>query len=139
MAAPVGGRASVELLSSYEGSCAGEHDDGAAIREVLNRIGDKWSLLVIATLQSGELRFSQLRQHIPGISGRMLTLTLRQLERDGLVDRTAHAEVPPRVEYRLTELGSTLIVLAIGLAEWATANHPTIEASRAAYDRRNGS
>ncbi|MHA7984214.1 winged helix-turn-helix transcriptional regulator [Rathayibacter sp. CAU 1779] len=123
-------------LSSYEHSCAGDESAGRAVRDVLNRIGDKWSLLVVATLRAGRLRFTELRRHIPGISHRMLTLTLRQLERDGLVVRSVYAEVPPRVEYELTELGRTLVELAIALGDWATAHHPAIEASRAAYDAR---
>lgn len=121
-------------LSAYEASCDGDADSGAAVREVLNRIGDKWSLLVIGTLRARRLRFTELRQHIPGISQRMLTLTLRQLERDGLVVRTAYAEVPPRVEYELTGLGGTLVELAVALGDWAMDNRRTIEASRAAYD-----
>lgn len=125
------------VLSSYEDSCAGDQGAGRAIRDVLDRIGDKWSLLVIATLREGRLRFGELREHIPGISQRMLTLTLRQLERDGLIVRTAFAEVPPRVEYELTRLGRTLIELASALGDWATENRPTIEASRAAYDVRH--
>ncbi|WP_394552523.1 winged helix-turn-helix transcriptional regulator [Agromyces sp. MMS24-JH15] len=122
--------------SAYEGSCASSHGDGRGIREVLDRIGDKWSLLVIATLERGRLRFSELQQHIPGVSQRMLTLTLRHLERDGLVTRTVHAEVPPRVEYELTDLGGTLIGPASAFAEWAIAAFPRIEAARAAYDER---
>ncbi|WP_318528824.1 helix-turn-helix domain-containing protein [Microbacterium terricola] len=123
-------------MSSYEGSCSGDAGDGRAIREVLDRIGDKWSLLVIGTLRRERLRFSELQRHIPGVSQRMLTLTLRQLERDGLITRTVHAEVPPRVEYELTELGTTLIQVATALADWATSEYPRIEASRAAYDAR---
>lgn len=123
--------------TGYERSCSGapaggEH--GRAIRDVLDRIGDKWSLLVIGTLGQERRRFTELQRHIPGISQRMLTLTLRQLERDGLVTRTVHAEVPPRVEYELTALGGTLIALAMELADWAITNHPHIETSRAAYD-----
>lgn len=123
--------------TTYERSCEGGPvgtDYGRAIREVLDRIGDKWSLLVVATLRSQRLRFTELQRHIPGISQRMLTLTLRQLERDGLITRTAHAEVPPRVEYELSPLGGTLIQLAMSLADWAIENHPHIEKSRAAYD-----
>lgn len=122
--------------TGYERSCedAPGVDHGRAIRDVLDRVGDKWSLLVVATLRRERLRFTELQRHIPGISQRMLTLTLRQLERDGLITRTVHAEVPPRVEYELTELGGTLIQLAMALADWAIANHPRIEESRAAYD-----
>lgn len=121
-------------FSDYESSCSVDENDGRAIREVLDRVGDKWSLLLIATLQGDRLRFSELLRHIPGISQRMLTLTLRQLERDGLVTRTAHAEVPPRVEYELTDLGGTLILIARTIGDWAMANHPAIEQSRARYD-----
>ncbi|WP_292823466.1 helix-turn-helix domain-containing protein [Microbacterium sp.] len=125
-----------EPRSPYESTCAGERSsgDGRAVREVLDRVGDKWSLLVIVTLQGGRLRFTQLQRHIPGISQRMLTLTLRQLERDGLLVRTAHAEVPPRVEYDLTETGRTLIEPSRALADWAIANHPSIERARERYD-----
>lgn len=120
----------------YESSCSVDDGAGRAIRDVLDRVGDKWSLLLIATLQGDRLRFSELLKHIPGISQRMLTLTLRQLERDGLVSRTVHAEVPPRVEYELTDLGGTLIPIARTIGDWAMANHPAIEESRAAYDAR---
>lgn len=123
--------------TTYERSCKGSpagSDHGRAIREVLDRVGDKWSLLVVSTLRSERLRFTELQRHIPGISQRMLTLTLRQLERDGLLTRTVHAEVPPRVEYELTVLGGTLVLLAMSLADWAIENHPHIEESRAAYD-----
>lgn len=124
--------------SAYEGSCGGGHgpEVGRMIRDVLDRIADKWSLLVIATLQAGRLRFSELQAHIPGVSQRMLTLTLRHLERDGLISRTVYAEVPPRVEYELTETGRTLIAPSTAFAEWAIAHHGDIEASRAAYDAR---
>lgn len=128
--------APAQPLSQYEGSCQSGHDVGGAIRQVLDRIGDKWSLLIIVTLQGGRLRFTELQRHIPGVSQRMLTLTLRNLERDGLVTRTVHAEVPPRVEYQLTAMGATLIEPSLALAEWAIAHQPTIETSRAAYDAR---
>jgi DNA-binding HxlR family transcriptional regulator len=104
--------------------------DGGAVREVLDRIGDKWSLLVIGTLRAGPLRFGELEQAIAGISQRMLTLTLKRLVEDGLVARTAYAEVPPRVEYEVTALGRTLVPLVMALAEWAMANHEQINANR---------
>jgi DNA-binding HxlR family transcriptional regulator len=104
--------------------------DGGAVREVLDRIGDKWSLLVIGTLRAGPLRFGELEEAAAGISQRMLTLTLKHLVEDGLVARTAYAEVPPRVEYELTELGRTLVPLVMALAEWAMANHEQINANR---------
>lgn len=121
--------------SVYEGTCRDRLADAPAIRDVLNRIGDKWSLLVIATLDGGRLRFSELQRHIPGVSQRMLTLTLRHLERDGLVTRTIHAEVPPRVEYELTDIGRTLIPPSIAVATWAVEHYPAIENARAAFDR----
>lgn len=124
-----------EARSSYEGTCRDHGADGAAIRDVLNRVGDKWSLLVIVTLANGRLRFSELQRHIPGVSQRMLTLTLRQLERDGLITRTIHAEVPPRVEYELTAVGRTLLEPSMALANWAVEHYPAIEESRAAFDR----
>lgn len=127
--------AALEPLTGYEGICV-QTEDGRAVRELMDRVGDKWSLLVIGTLSSGRLRFSELHRHIPGISQRMLTLTLRHLERDGLVSRTVHAEVPPRVEYSLTDLGHTLIEPSRALATWAVVNQAAIAAARDAYDRR---
>ncbi|WP_353112650.1 helix-turn-helix domain-containing protein [Microbacterium sp.] len=120
----------------YEHSCEAGPEVGRTIRDVLDRVGDKWSLLVIATLREERMRFSELLRHIPGISQRMLTLTLRQLERDGLITRTAYAEVPPRVEYELTALGGTLVVIARTIGDWAIAHHGEIERSRARYDAR---
>lgn len=104
--------------------------EGGAVREVLDRIGDKWSLLVIGTLRSGPLRFGELETAIGGISQRMLTLTLKNLVEDGLLVRTAYAEVPPRVEYEMTELGRSLVPLVMALAEWAMVNHEQINANR---------
>lgn len=123
-------------VSPYEGMCRGSESDGRAIRDVLDRIADKWSLLVIGALSSGPLRFTELQRHVPGISQRMLTLTVRQLERDGLVTRTVFAEVPPRVTYELTPMGRTLIETSLALAQWAIENYPAIEQSRAAFDQR---
>jgi DNA-binding HxlR family transcriptional regulator len=91
---------------------------------------------VVATLDDGRLRFTELRDRIPGISQRMLTLTLRHLERDGLVSRTVHAEVPPRVEYELTELGRSLVEPAVTLAEWAVEHDPDVGRNQARYDAR---
>lgn len=137
--AHIGGTVTVTGMAEYEQSCEagpGGDDAGRMIRDVLDRVGDKWSLLVVATLRQDRRRFSDLLRHIPGISQRMLTLTLRQLERDGLVVRTAYAEVPPRVEYELTPLGGTLVGIAQTIAQWAIANHPAIEESRARFDAR---
>ena len=106
------------------------------VREVLTRVGDKWSVLVIGMLGDGTRRFTELRRAIEGISQRMLTLTLRQLERDGLVGRTVHPTIPPRVEYALTPLGRTLREPVTALAAWAEAHRPDIEAARRAFDAR---
>jgi DNA-binding HxlR family transcriptional regulator len=116
--------------------CAIRGDLGRTIRSVLDRIGNKWTLLVVATLTDGRMRFTELQRHIPGVSQRMLSLTLRNLERDGLITRTAYAEVPPRVEYELTETGVTLIAPAMALANWAVEHNPGIESRRAEFDAR---
>ncbi|WP_329035062.1 helix-turn-helix transcriptional regulator [Streptomyces sp. NBC_00178] len=120
-----------------EHTCMIRGDGGRTIRAVLDRICDKWTLLVVATLDEGRLRFTELHTRIPGVSQRMLTLTLRNLERDGLVSRTAYAEVPPRVEYALTALGKSLIAPALALAGWAAEHDAEIQASRAAYGARD--
>ena len=105
-----------------------EHAD--FIRQVLDRVGDKWSLLVIASLQGGLLRYTDLQRGIPGISQRMLSRTLAQLHHDGLVTRTAYAEVPPRVEYALTPLGASLNDIVASLIDWAAAHHDEIRQHR---------
>ena len=125
-------------MPRYEHTCMIRGDGGRTVRAVLDRICDKWTLLVVATLDEGLMRFTELQRHVPGISQRMLTLTLRNLERDGLVSRTAHAEVPPRVEYALTDLGRSLIPPALALAGWAVEHDAQIQASRAAYGPRSG-
>jgi DNA-binding HxlR family transcriptional regulator len=123
-------------MSKYEKACSIRGDGGRAIRAILDRIGDKWTLLVVATLHGGRLRFGELQQRIPGISQRMLTRTLRHLERDGLVTRTVFGEVPPRVEYELTSTGQALVEPAVTLAEWAINHNPDIEQSQLDYDAR---
>jgi DNA-binding HxlR family transcriptional regulator len=105
-------------MSQSEHTCMIRGDGGRTIRMILDRICDKWTLLIVATLDHQRLRFTDLQRQIPGISQRMLTLTLRNLERDGLVSRTAYAEVPPRVEYALTPIGRSLIPPALALAGW---------------------
>jgi DNA-binding HxlR family transcriptional regulator len=104
------------------------------VREILDRVGDKWSVLVIALLGERGQRFSELRRAIDGISQRMLTLTLRQLERDGLVSRTVHATVPPRVDYALTPLGESVLEPLKGLMCWAAQHGETIAEARQRYD-----
>ncbi|MFF5501121.1 winged helix-turn-helix transcriptional regulator [Streptomyces roseolus] len=106
------------------------------VRQILDRIADKWSLLVIALLENRVVRFSQLRREIDGISQRMLTVTLRQLERDGLVRRTVHPTVPPRVDYELTALGATLHTTIRALVTWTELHQNEIAAARAHYDAR---
>ncbi|MFJ5261540.1 winged helix-turn-helix transcriptional regulator [Streptomyces sp. NPDC088387] len=106
------------------------------VRQILDRIADKWSLLVIALLDNRRLRFTELRREIDGVSQRMLTVTLRQLERDGLVLRTVHAVVPPRVDYELTALGRTLHATIQTLVTWTEEHQPEIAAARAAYDAK---
>jgi DNA-binding HxlR family transcriptional regulator len=108
----------------------------ALLREILERIADKWTLLVIEALDGeGEMRFSDLQRRIGQISHKMLTKTLRQLERDGLVTRRVHAEVPPRVEYKLTELGESLGESVCGVWTWVGQHMPEVERARRAYDR----
>jgi DNA-binding HxlR family transcriptional regulator len=106
------------------------------IRQILNRVGDKWSILVIAMLDQGTRRFTELRREVEGISQRMLALTLRQLERDGLVERTVYPVVPPKVEYALTDLGSTLLESVRGLVSWAMEHRDQVAAARVVYDAR---
>jgi DNA-binding HxlR family transcriptional regulator len=106
------------------------------VRQILDRIADKWSLLVIALLENRRLRFTELRREIDGVSQRMLTVTLRSLERDGLVKRTVHPVVPPRVEYELTSLGRTLHTTIQSLVTWTEEHQEEIAAARTAYDAR---
>jgi DNA-binding HxlR family transcriptional regulator len=107
------------------------------VRTVLNRVGDKWSIYVVDRLGQGPRRFSELHRGIDGITARMLTVTLRGLERDGILTRTVHAAVPPRVDYELTPLGETLLDTIGQLVSWADAHLSDIEAARAAYDARS--
>ncbi len=109
-------------------------EDCRAVSEVLQRIGDKWSLLVVRRLGDGPMRFNELRNAIGGISQKMLTTTLRTLERDGFLTRTVFATIPPRVDYELTDLGRELLVPVKGLAEWALANMGRIAAARQRFD-----
>ena len=105
-----------------------------AVSEILNRVGDKWSVLIVATLADGSKRFNELRREIPTISQRMLTLTLRGLERDGLVSRTVTPTIPPRVDYELTDLGRSLQGPVMALAEWAMTNIEAVYEAQARFD-----
>jgi DNA-binding HxlR family transcriptional regulator len=104
------------------------------ISTLLSRIGDKWSVLIVATLGEGPRRFNELRREIPSVSQRMLTLTLRNLERDGLVSRTVTPTIPPRVDYALTDLGHSLQKPITALSQWAIDNVASIHAAQALFD-----
>jgi DNA-binding HxlR family transcriptional regulator len=106
----------------------------ARVSAILSRVGDKWSVLVVMLLGGGPRRFNDIKRQVDGISQRMLTLTLRGLERDGLVRRTVTPSIPPRVDYELTKLGFSLLEPVGSLGAWVQANIETIEAARAAYD-----
>ena len=108
-------------------------EGGCPIRDVLDRIGDQWSLLVLAALEPETLRFNTLLRRIGDVSKQMLSRTLRRLEEDGFVERTVYPEVPPRVEYRLTELGRSFLEPMRGLIRWADAHQSEVEAARVAY------
>jgi DNA-binding HxlR family transcriptional regulator len=118
---------------------AGHTDDTENCRvvaDVVARIGDKWTVYVVRLLSDGTMRFNEIKRAIPAISQRMLTLTLRGLERDGLVVRTVYPTIPPRVDYELTELGRTLIETLRELGDWALANRAKVEKARAAFDAK---
>jgi DNA-binding HxlR family transcriptional regulator len=110
-------------------------DRDCPVRDVLDRIGDKWSALIIGTLAAGPHRFSAVQRAVPDISKRMLTQTLRDLERDGLIARTVFPTKPPSVEYRLTRLGGTILEPLAVLVRWADRSHAAIRAARAAFDK----
>jgi DNA-binding HxlR family transcriptional regulator len=113
-----------------------EHEaPGCRAREVLDRVGDKWSMYVIKLLGKGTKRFSELRREIEAITPRMLTVTLRTLERDGLISRTVYPVIPPKVEYSLTSMGETLLKTVTALVEWAGTHLSEIDAARERYDR----
>ena len=104
------------------------------VRGVLDKISDKWSMLLVMTLASGPMRFNQLRREIPDISQKMLTQTLRELQRDGMVARAVFDTKPPSVEYRLTPMGESIIVPFGHLIRWANENHPQIDEARQSFD-----
>jgi DNA-binding HxlR family transcriptional regulator len=110
-------------------------EDCRAVSAVLQRIGDKWTILVVQRLGGGPRRFNELRNEVGGISQKMLTTTLRSLERDGFVTRTVFPTIPPRVDYELTDLGRELLIPVNALGEWARGNIGRINAARAKFDR----
>jgi len=112
-------------------------EDCRAVSEVLARVGDKWTVLVVGTLGDGPKRFNELRRALGSISQRMLTLTLRGLERDGLVTRTVFPTIPPRVDYELTKLGRSLLDPVSALGLWARRNRAAIQAARQRFDGEN--
>ena len=113
------------------------YDRDCPTRVVLDRLADKWTVLVIGQLAAGTMRFAELRRAIDGISQKMLTSTLRDLERDGLVKRQLYASVPPKVEYSLTPLGSSLVSKMSGLCLWAEGHIDQVLRARADFDKRN--
>ena len=112
----------------------GDATDCRMVREILDLVGDKWSLYIIASLKDGPVRFNELRRRIDGISQRMLTITLRGLERDGLVSRTLFPTIPPRVDYALTDVGRSLLEPVMALTLWANNNQGNIQSARVRYD-----
>lgn len=122
-------RPTAKIATSTDGK------DRALAREMIDRIGDKWTLLIIATLgESEKMRFTELRDRIEGISQKMLTKTLRQLERDGLLSRKVYPVVPPKVEYRLTPLGHSLLALVSGICSWVGTHLAEIEGARRKFN-----
>ncbi|MFP2956306.1 winged helix-turn-helix transcriptional regulator [Myxococcus sp. 1LA] len=117
-----------ELTTRFDGDCL-------MTREILSLVGDKWSVLVIANLGGGPMRFSDLKRALEGISQRVLTFVLRNLERDGLVARTVYPTNPPSVDYRLTPLGRTLLEPVIALATWAQNHRPEVQRAREAFQQ----
>ena len=116
-------------------SSPGPCDDDCGIRDVLDRLGDRWTVLVIVVLSKGARRFRELERAIPGISQRMLTLTTKRLCRDGLVERTVYPTTPPQTDYRLTTMGKSLADMVFGLADWSRDHKNAIAAARSGWDQ----
>ena len=127
----------VDTNTAVRASAASDpHESCKAQIATLARIGDKWTVLVVGALSKGPIRYNEVRRRVEGISQRMLTLTLKGLEQDGLVTRTMYPTIPPRVDYELTELGRKLIVPLRALSVWARENRPAMLAAREAFRRR---
>ena len=131
----------IASLQAYERCEVQESSDPrveALVTELIGRVADKWTMLILEVLtERGELRFTRLSEQVPGISYKMLTQTLRQMEREGLVARTVHPVVPPKVEYKLTELGLSLGAAFCGVWMWAERHLEQVERARAAFDQRS--
>jgi DNA-binding HxlR family transcriptional regulator len=121
--------------TAADGPCG---TDDCGIRDVLDRLGDRWTVLVLVELSKGVRRFSALQRAIPGISQRMLTVTTKRLCRDGLVQRIAYPTIPPQVDYRLTDMGRSLAQTVFDLADWSRAHKDAIADARTHWDSRNG-
>ena len=125
----------VVMKKEIERKCVNDHED-CPVKDVLNRVGDKWSMLTVIMLSDHDtLRFNELHNLVNGISQRMLTVTLKTLEADGLVSRKMYPQIPPKVEYKLTSLGQSLVVPLMHLYDWANAHMPEIKASRELHDK----
>lgn len=131
-------RNAIERFSRYQRQLGDVRPAHCAIRDVLDRIGDKWSMLLIMQLATRSQRFSELHRAVPDISKRMLTQTLRDLERDGLITRHVFPTSPPSVEYRLAPLGQSLLDPMAALIDWADRRYPEIHAARARFDGASG-
>jgi len=116
---------------------AHNEDPACTVRQVLDRVGGKWSIGILVEASNGPVRFTELERSLDGISRRMLTLTLRNLERDGLIERTVHPTVPPKVEYSATPMARELYDSLVTLTSWAERHREEIAASREAYDREH--
>ena len=123
-----------QLMPAMAEMCLGELDRLGAVRDVMDRVAGKWSMMILGMLENAPQRFTVLQKSIPGISQRMLTHTLRNLQRDGLISRASFAEIPPRVEYTLTPLGRTLLPAVLAIAQWAVDNYEQLQENRDAYD-----
>ncbi len=128
----------MNTMSQKENGACNSYDPSKCptVSEMLSRLGDKWSVLIIMMLRDGSKRFSELKREVVGISQRMLTLTLRALERDGVVRRTVFTTVPPSVEYELTGLGQSFAQPIVALGNWVFSNHTLIQNARAEFDAR---
>jgi DNA-binding HxlR family transcriptional regulator len=130
--------ANTSKLRGLDSAAVCKSSDPLAVRELLSKVGDKWTIFIVLSLDllGGRARFSELERAVPAISQRMLSTTLKNLERDGLVTRELFPEVPPRVEYEITDLGKSLLVPTQGLVDWAKDNWEQVRDAQARYDAR---